>query len=212
MARSLKLRHMARYGDLARLLVKHGRVDGLRDERVATADDAERLAADLESRGATFVKFGQLLSTRSDLLPPVYLGALADCDTIVVPQPVSDYSTERVLTMDYVDGRNVASIGPLAQLDIDGDRLATGLFCAYLDQILVHGFVHADPHPGNVLLTRDQRLALIDLGMVTRIDSGTQEKLLRLLVAISDGNGHEAADVLLTLAEAPDEFDRETFV
>src|SRR5207248_1517596 len=72
---------------------------------------------------------------------------LAGYDEIVVPQPVHDYTTSRVLTMEYVDGRNVNAIGPLAQLDIDGEALAGALFRAYLDQILVHGLVHADPHP-----------------------------------------------------------------
>ena len=91
--------------------------------------------------------------------------------------------------MDYVAGRNVSSVSPLAQLDFDGDELAADLFRAYLDQILVHGFVHADPHPGNVLLTSDHRLALIDLGMVTRISPQMQDELLRMLVAISDGKG-----------------------
>jgi hypothetical protein len=103
--------------------------------------------------------------------------------------------------MDYVAGRNVSSISPVAQVDIDGTALADELFHAFLDQILVHGFVHADPHPGNVLLTDDGRLALIDLGMVTRVDEATQDKLLRLLVAVSDGRGREAADVLIALAD-----------
>ncbi|HWD24960.1 MAG TPA: AarF/ABC1/UbiB kinase family protein, partial [Acidimicrobiales bacterium] len=91
---------------------------------------------------------------------------LARYDRLVVPQPIEDYSSSLVLTTELVDGRNVGSLGPLARLETDGAPLAGQLFDAYLDQILVDGFVHADPHPGNVLLTVDGRLALVDLGMV----------------------------------------------
>ena len=111
---------------------------------------------------------------------------LAGSDRIVVPQPVDDYTTSRVLTMDYVDGRSIDSPRP-ARPDRAGRRRPwpTQLFGAYLDQILVHGFFHADPHPGNVLLTADDRLALIDLGMVARLSPEAQDQLLRLLLAIS---------------------------
>ena len=59
--------------------------------------------------------------------------------------------------------------------------LARALFDAYLDQILVEGFFHADPHPGNVLLTPDGRLGLIDVGMVARVTPEMREHLMRLL-------------------------------
>jgi predicted unusual protein kinase regulating ubiquinone biosynthesis (AarF/ABC1/UbiB family) len=140
------------------------------------------------------------------------LGAnLAGYDRIVVPQPVDDYTTAHVLTMDLIDGRNVGSLGPLAQLELDGGPLAEQLFRAYLDQILVHGFVHADPHPGNVLVTSDGRLALIDLGMVARVDAELQDSLIRLLLAVSEGDGVEAARVMAGLGDAREGFDGDTF-
>ena len=116
------------------------------------------------------------------------LGAqLAAYDRIVVPQPVDDYTTSTVLTMDLVDGRNIGTLGPLARQDIDGCLLASQLFEAYLDQILVDGCFHADPHPGNVLLTADGGLALIDLGMVGRVGPELQDELVRLLLAAERG-------------------------
>jgi predicted unusual protein kinase regulating ubiquinone biosynthesis (AarF/ABC1/UbiB family) len=127
---------------------------------------------------------------------------------ILVPQPIEDYSTSRVLTMDYVPGTKVTELSPLARIDLDGQALAEDLSRAYLDQILVDGFFHADPHPGNVLITPDGRLALIDLGMVARIDPRRQDQLLKLVLAITDGRGHEAADVALqmgTILEGHDE-------
>lgn len=115
---------------------------------------------------------------------------------IVVPQPVEDYTTSRVLTMSFVRGKSVASMGPLGRLEHDYPALGEDLVGAYLDQVLVHGFFHADPHPGNVLLTDDGRLALIDLGMVARLSPQVQEQLLRLLLAIANRDGNGAADAL----------------
>ena len=129
---------------------------------------------------------------------------LADFDLIVVPQSIDDYTASLVLTMESVDGRNVGSLGPLARQDIDGFALAAQLFDCYLDQILVDGFVHADPHPGNVLLTTDGRLALIDLGMVARVSPPLQDALVRLLLALSEGHGSEVAAVMAGLGEKRD--------
>jgi ubiquinone biosynthesis protein len=136
---------------------------------------------------------------------------LASFDRIIVPEPVGDYTTSRVLTMDYVRGRKITRIGPLARLDMDGVGLGEALFEAYLQQILVDGFFHADPHPGNVFLTDDRRLALIDVGMVGRITPDLQDKLLRLLLAISEARGEDAANLLVELGERRARFDNEAF-
>ena len=126
---------------------------------------------------------------------------LSEFEAIVVPQPVEGYTSTRVLTMDYVAGTKVTRISPVAALEIQRDVLADTLVRAYLKQIVIDGVFHADPHPGNVLVTGDGLLALIDLGMVGRLSPQMQEKLLKLLVAISEGRGEEAADVAVTLGE-----------
>ena len=90
--------------------------------------------------------------------------------------------------------------------EFDGEGLADELFRAYLKQILVDGVFHADPHPGNVFLTEDHRIALIDLGMVGRVTPPLQERLLRLLLAIGEGRGDEAASVAIDLGERRDDF------
>ena len=136
---------------------------------------------------------------------------LARFERIVVPQEVEDYTTSLVLTTEYVKGEKVTDVGPLGRIDIDGEALADELWAAYLHQVLVDGFVHADPHPGNVLLTEDCRIALVDLGMVTRVPSGLQEKLLQLLLAISEGRGEEATTIALRIGERRDDFDEEAF-
>ncbi|HET9075776.1 MAG TPA: AarF/UbiB family protein [Acidimicrobiales bacterium] len=348
MKTSLKPGHAGRYAALGRLLLKHRgaalsrtggeldmEIDGGGSDEVATEEDARALVDELVQMGPTFVKLGQLLSTRSDLLPPAYLEALsqlrddveplpdgearrviedelgvrvskafgsfdprpigaaslgqvhratlrdgrpvavkvqrpgirrqaledmeviselaefvdhrserasqlgfgamaeefrrslldeldyrreaenlkllgdklAHFERIVVPQPVDDYTTSRVLTMEFVPGRSVASLGPLARTELDCEDLADELIGAYLEQVLMHGFFHADPHPGNVLLTDDHRLALIDLGMVARLSPEVQEQLLRILLGISSGDPSAAADALERLGTRLEGYD-----
>ncbi|MFN2317076.1 MAG: ABC1 kinase family protein [Gemmatimonadales bacterium] len=136
---------------------------------------------------------------------------LTDFPLIQVPQPVPDYCSRRVLTMDLVRGEKITSLGPLARLEIDGTPLLDELFRAYLKQVLVDGFFHADPHPGNVFLTEDGRIALLDLGMVGYVTPSMQEQLLKLLAAISEGKSDDAAEVLIAMSEAREEFNPASF-
>jgi ubiquinone biosynthesis protein len=132
---------------------------------------------------------------------------LSSFTTIIVPRPVDDFTTTRVLTMEFITGRKITSITPLMRQDIDGPRLATDLFRAYLHQIIIDGFFHADPHPGNVFVTDDGRVALLDLGMVSRLSPARQDQLLKLLIAVSDGNGDRAASLALQIGEARGQVD-----
>jgi predicted unusual protein kinase regulating ubiquinone biosynthesis (AarF/ABC1/UbiB family) len=136
------------------------------------------------------------------------LGAnLKDYPSIVVPQPINDYTTRRVLTMDYVRGTKVTALSPLVRLEADGERLGADLVGAYLHQIIIDGFFHADPHPGNVFLTDDGHIALIDLGMVGELSPRHQERLLELLVSAAEGRPDSTADVIIDLGQRREEFD-----
>jgi len=132
---------------------------------------------------------------------------LEEFPLIVVPQPVPDYCTRRVITMDYVRGRKITSLSPIARLDIDGCQLAEELFRAYLKQVLIDGIFHADPHPGNVFVTDDGRVALLDLGMVGRTTPEMQAQLIKVLVAVAEGKGEQAAEVVINISRKDKEFD-----
>src|SRR5215510_5665311 len=136
---------------------------------------------------------------------------LAEFENIVVPEPIDDFTTTRVLTMEYIDGKKITALNPLRLLEIDGSLLAEELFGAYLNQFLIDGFFHADPHPGNVFLTDDNRIALLDLGMVGRVTRSFQDNLLRLLLAISEGRGEIAGEAAIKMGEPKEDFDRKTF-
>lgn len=136
---------------------------------------------------------------------------MKEFELIVVPQPITDYSTSRVLTMDFVDGKKITAISNFERLDLNGAPLAEEVFRAYLKQILLDGFFHADPHPGNVFLTHDHKVALIDLGMVARLTPYMQGKLFLLLLAISEGRADAVANISIDIGSPKDNFDEEQF-
>jgi predicted unusual protein kinase regulating ubiquinone biosynthesis (AarF/ABC1/UbiB family) len=137
--------------------------------------------------------------------------SLKEFPRIRIPLPVPDYTTRNVLTMDYIQGTKITALSPVARLDIDGDALAEELFQAYLKQVLVDGFFHADPHPGNIFLTQDGKVALLDLGMIGRLTPTMQENLLRLLLAISEGEGDEAVELVSRISETASNFNEAEF-
>ncbi|CAN5465663.1 AarF/UbiB family protein [soil metagenome] len=342
--------NLKRYKDIAWLLIKYGNSDlvknaGLEVDKGMLSDSgivapeapvkAAELATDLEKLGPAFVKLGQLLSTRPDFLPPVYIDALSrlqdhcepfaftevekiivnelgvrlskafskfnpvpvaaaslgqihhavmrdgrevavkvqrpgiretiiqdlqilsdiadfyDAHTeagkryefslmleefsksilaeldyrkeahnletmkhnlqnfalIVVPAPINDFSSSKVLTMEFIQGKKITNVTALELLEIDGALLAEQAFEAYLKQILVDGFFHADPHPGNVLLTNENKIGLLDLGMVAHLTPSMQEKLLQLILAISEGRSDAAADIAIDIGTRRANFD-----
>ena len=142
----------------------------------------------------------------------VAVGAnLAEFERIVVPQPVPDFCTRRVLTMQRVRGTKITKLSGFARLDIDGTALIDELFHAYLKQVLVDGLFHADPHPGNVFITEDGKLALLDLGMVGRTSPDMQEKLLKILIAVSHGHSEQAGDTIVEISERGEQADPARF-
>lgn len=136
---------------------------------------------------------------------------LAEFKRIVVPSTIADYTTEKVLTMQYLKGKKITKISPLQKLEMDGDKMADELFQAYLKQIVIDGFVHADPHPGNVHLMNNNQIAMLDFGMVAHISPKLRDDYLKLLMNIGDGNADEVVNRLIEMSEVLDDADEETF-
>jgi ubiquinone biosynthesis protein len=136
---------------------------------------------------------------------------LAEFSRIFVPAPIDSYVSTRVLAMEFVRGTKITTLNPVALIDADPEGLADELIRAYLHQILIDGFFHADPHPGNVFITDEGRLALLDLGMVGHLSPTLQDRLLKLVLAISEGRGEEAADAAIMLGEKREGFDEGAF-
>lgn len=130
-----------------------------------------------------------------------------DYDNLVVPAHLPDYSTDSVLTMEYVEGRKATDVPRIGLLDIDGPALVDDLFSFMLRTMLTEGILHADPHPGNLLVTPDGRLAIIDIGMLATISRRVRGQLVKLLLALGDGDGSAAATVLADMGTKLEEFD-----
>ncbi|MGY1459558.1 MULTISPECIES: ABC1 kinase family protein [unclassified Luteimonas] len=132
---------------------------------------------------------------------------LAGYPELIVPAPLRDLVTRRVLTMELVRGSKVTALGGLRRTEHDYEPLATALVRGYLDQVFVHGDIHADPHPGNMLVTPDERLAIFDLGMVAHVPPRQREHLLKLLLSAVDGRGEEVAAETIAMSIALEDFD-----
>ena len=223
-AASLGQVHAATMRDGRAVVVKVQR-PGIRETIVKDLDVLADIAAFMDKHtesGKRYEFQGILTELRKSLLREldyreeaanlITLGeSLSGFELLVVPSPITDYTTSRVLTMDYVRGKKVTALSPLARIELNGHELAQQLFRAYLQQMLVDGFFHADPHPGNVFLTDDQRIALLDVGMVGRLTAAFQDNMLRLLLAISEGRGGEAAEITIRMGERKLNFDETKF-
>ena len=130
---------------------------------------------------------------------------------LYIPMPFFEYTTSRVLTMTRVHGHKLGA-GPIPdERQLCRAQLASQLLSAYIDQVFVHGLIHADPHPGNLLLMEDGRLCLLDFGMVTSLSPAMRNELLRLMLAAADGDGDGVADICERLCVVLPELDRAAY-
>lgn len=130
---------------------------------------------------------------------------------LVIPQPTWDLSTSRVLTMDLIDGVKATDISGMRRAEEPLGDLAAAVMRGYLDQVFVHGEIHADPHPGNLLVTPDAHIALLDLGMVAHIPPKRREQLLKLLFAAVDGRGEDVAAESVAMGTRLEDFEPDRY-
>jgi ubiquinone biosynthesis protein len=129
-----------------------------------------------------------------------------DPTQIVVPEIQWQLTTKKLLVMEWLDGVPIL-LGDLQGLRHNGDADAereeiTTLLCrAFFQQLYIDGFFHADPHPGNLFYLKDGRIALLDCGMVGRLDPRTQQNLTELLLAIVDLDSQRCTQLTLQMAE-----------
>jgi len=133
-----------------------------------------------------------------------------DYERIFVPQVIRPHVTERVLVLEWVEGEKVSDGHELAP-EVAHD-LARQFFSAYVRQVVVEGVYHADPHVGNVLLTPDGRLALIDFGLLGRLDDDTRRGLSLLLLALAQNRADDLADLIVSLSLSSLESDEAGFL
>ncbi|OWA34019.1 hypothetical protein B9G55_16925 [Saccharibacillus sp. O16] len=118
---------------------------------------------------------------------------------IRVPKVYSEYSTKQILTMEYIEGTSFTREVP--------HDVSEKIMHAFLDQILVIGIFHADPHPGNLMLTADGEVALIDFGSVGYLSEEEKGGMLSFLIGYSTGNTKEMTRGLIHVCEDNEHLD-----
>jgi predicted unusual protein kinase regulating ubiquinone biosynthesis (AarF/ABC1/UbiB family) len=106
-----------------------------------------------------------------------------ESEFVIIPQVFREATTKRVLVMRFYEGFRVTEVEEIIRHNIDVPKMVQNLIEFYGDQLLVHGFFHADPHPGNILVRPDARIVLLDYGMVLEITSDFRQDLLRIAIA-----------------------------
>ncbi len=131
-----------------------------------------------------------------------------DDPTVHFPRTYPGLSTRRVLTMERLDGIKLSESDRLKAAAIDPDEVARRGAAICLKMIFDHGFYHADPHPGNLLVMDQCRIGLLDCGMVGRIDERLHEAVGEILVALSDLDAEHMTTMIVRLGKTPADLDR----
>lgn len=132
----------------------------------------------------------------------------AEDDTVVFPKPYAELTSGRVLTMARIDGYRLSEARRLDRLEVDRQELARRGADVFIRMIFRDGFYHADPHPGNLMILRDGRIALLDAGMVGRIDQTLRKQIIEILLAAGEQDASRLTDAVLRICGSPDDLDR----
>jgi ubiquinone biosynthesis protein len=103
--------------------------------------------------------------------------------TVAVPEIYWDYTSKRVLTMEFIEGIKISEVDEMDRAGLDRYEVTKNMLRAYMKQIFAEGFLHADPHPANLFVLEDEVICFLDFGMVEHLDDPLLDKLTDLLIA-----------------------------
>jgi ubiquinone biosynthesis protein len=168
--------------------------------------DLEQMVRELDSSLRSEMDYSQELENTE------HIGRqLSGFDLLATPEVYPQYSTNQVLTLSFIRGRRLSDLSVDELEALDGEAIARELLSAYLQQIVVDGSFHCDPHPGNILITETGQLALLDFGMVGRFDMEEKDTIIQLLLAFVERRGRRVAEIYLDILEVSNISDRRAF-
>lgn len=125
--------------------------------------------------------------------------------TIHIPEIYWDYSTRTVLTMEFVEGLKLTQFEEIEKKGYDRKAIAEHLVQGLFHQVLIEGFFHADPHPGNIFLLRDGVISFIDFGMVGRLTADMKQNFASMVIAMMRQNTESMLKAVLRIGIVPEE-------
>ena len=165
---------------------------------------------------ATFAEFQRTLLReldfgREERNLQQFASRFANDATLHIPQPVSEYCTPRVLTMERLDGAKLTDITEYSNSGIDREKVARHGANLYLEMIFSDGHYHADPHPGNIVVLPGNVIGLLDFGMVGRIDEELREDIEEMMFALVQRDSMHLGNVIARLGKMPPGMDEASF-
>jgi ubiquinone biosynthesis protein len=126
---------------------------------------------------------------------------MASVPGVHIPKIYPDLSTDKVLTMEFIRGVKISNLEAIDQAGLDREMLAKNALRAIVKQLLIDGFFHADPHPGNVLVNlQTGDIAFIDTGMVGELELSQRLNIIQLLIAVQQNDVTGMASVMKSLS------------
>jgi ubiquinone biosynthesis protein len=135
-----------------------------------------------------------------------------DDPTVHIPKVYLDFCTRRVMTMEFLDGPKLTEWVQTGPAPAELEEVARRGAAITLEMIFTHGFYHADPHPGNLLVLDAGVIGLLDFGMVGRIDERLHDDLAEMLIAVGDLDAEHLTSIIVRVGKAPANLDRSTLV
>ena len=120
-----------------------------------------------------------------------------DVEYIKIPEVYPEYCSSKVITMELIDGYELPDLYDNEVEGINNAEIAQYGCQSYLKQVLIDGFFHADPHPGNLFVTKDNKLCYIDFGMMGVVNDTFRSNFAQLILLLLDGNSHHLINQLL---------------
>ncbi len=126
----------------------------------------------------------------------------AGSSTVKIPRIYDDFTTSEILVMEYIEGMELHNIKEIKKHKIDLKPIIKHGFESILTQVFMHGFFHADPHPGNIIVTKDKKIAFVDFGIVGHFDEALKSKSIDLFYGIISNDPETAVDALIDISNA----------
>ena len=136
---------------------------------------------------------------------------LAEFEEVVIPKVYWNYTTRRILVMDYVSGRTVKYYLDNPNAELNRAETSITLIKCFMKQIFDDGFFHADPHPANILITPEKKVAIIDCGQMGRLDEELTAHLVNILLALVNRDFNRAAQEYLAIGVFSEDLDVHKF-